>query len=362
MKKAIVIVLVLVVLALIVYRISTYQTSELAQSISDIQKAQGVPVEVITAEKTVLEFSRQYSSTVKGFSQTSAIVHLMESVKNVHVDVGDLVSTGDVLMELNKSNPQAQYQQAKLASDNAAQEFSRISALYEQGAVSRQMLDQATLARDIAESNFNNARELVEITAPIDGVVTDVMFRPGEVVSPGDAVVTISTINKVKCELWVGDKDHQQIRTGQLAQVITSGSSTSNFQNGISGKVHEISLSTNPESHLYKVVVVADNNSMALKPGQLVLVRIVIESVPDVLVIPKDAVIIQNGSPFVYKIIGDIAELTPITIGLENRNHLEVSSGLSLGDTIVVYGMNRLKSGDRVKIVSATEEVVNVSQ
>lgn len=361
MKKAIVIILVLAVLVLIVYRIATHQQTQMAQSIEDIQREQGVPVETQTVEKSTLTFSRQFSGTIEGYSQTSAIANLMETVKEVHVEVGDKVSTDDVLVELDKTNPQAQYQQAKLARDNAVTEHNRIDALFKQGAVSKQTLDQITLAKDIAESNFSNANKLLEITAPIDGIVTDVMFKPGELVSPGDAVATISNMDKIKCKLWVGEADHDRIKIGQKA-VFSPSISNPTSDKQIMGKVSEIALSADRESHLYRVVVNADNTQGWLRPGQLVPVQIIIESIPNILTILKDAIITQNNITYVYKVENNIATLTPITLGKENRKHVQVIDGLTMGDTIVVYGMNRLQSGDRVKIVSGTEEVVNVSQ
>jgi len=362
MKKAIIIILVFILLASIIYKISTYQKQSAAQSISDIQRQQGVPVEVLLARKDTLVYSREFSGVVEGFSQTSAIAHLMESVSEIRVKVGDTVSPGDVLVVLNKSNPQAQYQQGKLALENAEREFARVSALFDQGAVSRQMCDQATLARDIARSNFSNARELVEITAPIGGIVTDVMIKPGQIVTPGDKVATISETNRVKCELWVGDADRQRIKAGQMALFYSQGDPSSDTSSAIPGVVEEVALSANLESHLYKVVARADNRGGAMRPGQLVSVRIITESVPDVMVIPRDAIIFQNDKPFVYHVESGLAQLLPITMGRENRDRVEVSAGLSFGDTIVVYGMNRLKSGEKVKIVSSSREAANVSE
>ncbi len=361
MKKAIVIIIFVVILGLIFYRIATYQKGESPQSIEDIQKQQGVPVETLLIEPDTLVNSRQFSGTIEGYSQTSAVAHLMESVKEIRVSVGQRVSEGEVLAVLDNTNPQARYQQSELALNNARREFDRIKALYDKGAVSRQMLDQATLAKDIAQSNFANAKELVEITAPIDGIVTDVMPKPGEMVSPGDAVVTISNIEKIKSELWVGDADRQRIKPGQPAQFLLSGSNpeTNNGQN-IHGKVTEVALSADPESHLYKITVVADNSQGRLRPGQLVTVRIVTESIPNVLLIPQDAVVYQNNIPYVYKITNDHAQLTPITPGRKTSDQLEVTDGLTSGETIVVYGMNRLKSGDKIKVVSSPQEAVNV--
>jgi membrane fusion protein (multidrug efflux system) len=357
MKKAIVIIIVLAILAAIVYRIATYHKTQVAQSIQDIQKQQGVPVEVLTVQQDTLTYTRDFSSTVEGFYQTSAVTHLMESVKEVRVKVGESVSAKDVLIVLDQTNPQAQFQQARLARDNARQEYDRVKALYDKGAVSRQMYDQVTLAKDIAETNFSNARELVEITAPIAGVVTDVKVKEGQVVNPGQPVVTISATDKVKCEFWVGDADRQLIKTGQMAQFITSNQNLeSTSQEELMGKVSEVALSADPESHLYKVTVVADNTKAELRPGQLITVVVTVETVPNVLLIPYDAVILKNDKPFMYKVNNGIAQSIPIALGRKNRNHVEVVNGLSLGDSIVVYGMNRLKSGDKVQIVTLTGE------
>jgi RND family efflux transporter MFP subunit len=363
MKKAIVIIIVIAVLALIVYKISTYQKGQVAQSISDIQREQGVPVEVQTVRQDTLVYSLRFSGNVAGYSQAWATSHLTEKVSEVPVKVGDRVSKGDVLVVLNKSNPQAQYQQAELAFENAEKEYKRIGALYEQGAVSRQTYDQTTLARDMAQTNFANATDLVEVTAPIDGVVTDILYKHGEVVSSNSPVVVVSRIDRIKCELWVGDADRQQIKLGQIAQFSRSTNELSaNGQYALKGTVTEVALSADSETHLFKVVVAADNRHNVLIPGQLVSVTIITLTIPKVLLIPKDAVILQDDKPYIFKVENNVANLIPITLGRENMNESEIVSGLSAGDTIVVYGMNRVKSGEKVKIVTMSGEVANVSE
>ena len=363
MKKAIVIIIVIAVLALIIYRISTYEKGQVAQSISDIQKEQGVPIEAQTVTQDTLVYSLQFSGNVEGYSQATTISHLTEKVSEVRVKVGDRVSKGDVLVLLNKSNPQAQYQQARLAYENAEMEYKRISALYEQGAVSRQAYDQATLARDMAQTNLSNATELIEITAPIDGVVTDILYKYGEVVTANTPVVAVSSTDKIKCELCVGDADRQQIKTGQVAQFSRStNEQSSNSKYALKGTVTEVALSADDETHLFKIVVAADNRDGLLIPGQLVSVKIITRSIPDVLLIPKDAIIMQNDQPYLFKVENNIANLVPITLGRESMNRAEIVKGLSAGDTIVVYGMNRLKSGEKVKIVTSQMEAANVSE
>jgi RND family efflux transporter MFP subunit len=363
MKKAIVIIIVIAVLALIIYKISTYQKGQTAQSISDIQREKGVPVEVQTVRQDTLVYSLQFSGNVEGYSEARAISHLTEKVSEVRVKVGDRVVKGDVLVELSKTNPQAQYQQAKLAYDNAKREYERVSALYEQGAVSRQTYDQTALAKDMAQTNLSNATELVEVTAPIDGVVTDILYKHGEVVSSNTPVVVVSSIDRIKCDLLAGDADRQQIKLGQIAQFSRSTTeSSANTEYALQGTVTQVALSADNETHLFKIVAAADNRNNVLIPGQLVSVKIITQTFPNVLLIPQDAIIMQNDKPFVFNVENDIANLIPITLGRENMNTAEVVKGLSAGDTIVVYGMNRLKSGEKVKIVTSTGEVANVSE
>jgi len=125
----------------------------------------------------------------------------------INARVGDYVKTGDVLFELDKSGAQSQFYQAQAVFLNAQKDFERMKNLFNEGAVSRQALDQAQTGYDVAKANFDAAKSTVEITSPISGVVTAINVNIGDLANPQMPLATVANIGRMKAKFNVGESD-----------------------------------------------------------------------------------------------------------------------------------------------------------
>jgi len=345
--KNIGIVIVLLIVVVIAIRIVTKGRGEVVPSISDIQKREGVPVRIETTQKGNLSRTLQFTGTIEGEEQSVIASRLMETVKDIPVRVGQRVSRGQVVVRLDDINPQAMYRQAKATMDNAKADFERMQTLYQQGAVSKQVLDQTKLGYDVAQSNFAAARDLVELPSPVSGEVVRIHVKAGETVSPGMPVVTVAASKEVRVKFYASSEERRMVSAKQQARIYLSLSDTT-WTSAIVDKVED---AADPQTRLFEITVKSDNPEGMLKPGVLTKVDVIIEERKDVLSVSKEA-LMTNGATTVFVVdTNNKAAKRTLTLGIRTSDRAESLTGLQAGERVVVYGQNRLTEGDPIRII-----------
>ncbi|MFC1557849.1 efflux RND transporter periplasmic adaptor subunit [candidate division KSB1 bacterium] len=344
-------IIVLIIVGLFIVRgiiNSIEKSKEKVYSIPDIQKEQGIPVEVKKINTSTIRQSKIYSGTLKGIEQADATSKTQERVEKIRVKVGKKVRKGQIIASLNKSNPSAGYKQAKFTLELAEKEIERIRALYKEGAVSVSQLDQQENAYKLAKSNFETVEELLNIRAPISGVVTDIFIVEGQTVNPGQPVTRIAKFQQLELEVKVGEKDIRFVSEGQEALIKTANKE----DNHAIGKVDRIALSADPMDRNFTVWITISNNDLSLKPGLFATAELIFNERKDVIAADKLSLGDDNGSVYVYVVNNElICEKRNIVTGIADSDKMEVTSGLEIGEQVVVRGHSKLKGGEKVLIV-----------
>jgi RND family efflux transporter MFP subunit len=346
MKKIIVSSIIAMVVIIIGYRIATHTRGEKVQSIIQIQKEKGVPVEVAEVVSGNLEQRMNFTGTVEGINQAEALAQVMEKIVELKVNIGDRVKTGDIIAVLDPNNPQVRLSQADLALLDAERELKRMESLYQQGAISQQILEKTQLGYEIAKSNLEHAQDLLNVKAPIDGQVTDIFFSPGETPPPGETIARIAQTDRIKVKVEISSIHRNEIKLGQKGYIFT----VSNPDYKITGRVDRVARSANPDNRNFEVYITADNQNGYFQPGMSAEVEIVVMNKNNVLTIPQDALVKEGGRNFVF-VAEERARKVEVVPGFISGREIEIKSGLSRGQKIVVNGQNNLKEGDLISIV-----------
>ncbi|GAB7388330.1 efflux RND transporter periplasmic adaptor subunit [Bacillaceae bacterium] len=206
-----------------------------------------------------------------------------------------------------------------------------------------------------AEVNVQNAREQLDnvtVTAPISGMIAAVDGSTGQIVGPQTPVVTIVDTDPIVVKAMFSEKEIAKIKTGMkvLVEIPAIGKE-------VEAKINRVSPSLDPQLKAYPAEIAVPNPDGTLKPGMVVNVK-VLHSAAEAKypVIPREAVVEEEGKTFVYRIEGDRAQKTEIVIGQRTSEQVEVKKGISPGDTIVVKGQSLLKDGAKVKLVGDGED------
>lgn len=226
-----------------------------------------------------------------------------------------------------------------------------------------------------------------QIRAPFDGVVTKRYLSPGVVVSPGQAILNIAQIDKVRIQANVSDKDVSFVYVGAKA--------TASFPRLPNKKVNSVISSLSPladqSSRTSVAEAIIDNPGLALYPGDFAILEISTSFDKGAITVPSSAIITKNGRTAVWitkaihsteKIIytctmdpqikedkpgdcpickmklvpmnantGKIAQLAYVTVGTDNGDRTQILSGINPGDEVIYQGHRYLKEGDAVSSV-----------
>lgn len=242
------------------------------------------------------------------------------------------------------------YRQSRARYLQALRDYERMKELYESGAVSMQDYENARTSYDVERADFEANKEMVDISSPIDGVLTEITLNEGDPVSPGEILATVAVIDKVRVELNLSSNKAHFIKKGQSVRIVLD---TSPNNAVIIGVVETISLSANKETGLFEAKILLENPDGLLKPGTIAKVEILVYSNETATTIPKGGLISNNDGFFVF-VVGDEkrAEKREVILGWEGEDEIEIIEGLKTGEVVVVKGQNKLEDGDLVYIHS----------
>ena len=136
-------------------------------------------------------------------------------------------------------------------------------------------------------------------------------------------------------------------KEGQIAKINVDAYPDELFE-GVVDKVSPI-VDLNSRTALVEIEIPNDNHK--LKPGMFARIKILIEEKEGVLTIPRDAIIRENSSHYVFVVKNNRVDRKKIETGLHEDNKFEVINGLSEGELVVTMGNTRLKEGDTVEVV-----------
>jgi len=350
MKRTIIILLILALSALIVYRFIDQKRVTATETIALIQAKEGYPVETAVATQNQFSMTRRYTGTVVGAEETGVISMIGEYIEAVLVRQGDAVKQDQPLFRLSKNNPTARYYAAKLALDNAENELKRIQTLFTQGAVPQQALDGVTLQRDLARDGLRISESLLEIRAPMDGVIGELTGEVGQFAAPGFPLAKIVSASKPRVRVHIPAGDRELVKAGSVCNLRTNGTV-------IKGRIERIALSAEQKDRSFQAWITLDGNpnSKAFSPGLLIDVEVNVLSVDQAVLVPPSALIRTGDHWKLFSIEGGKAIVKQIEVGGKNGSFAYIRSGISVGEEVVVSGANLLFDKAPVRIINRSK-------
>ncbi len=309
----------------------------------------------------------KYSGRVVASKQLGVVSTTVGKVTQYFVDVGDIVEEGDILFQLDTSDLQdnmlslqANYDVTKLAYTNAETNYNNSKILYAEGVISQSDFEQSTYSYDAARANLRSVEVQIEtlqnsiektvILSPISGTITDRSIEKGGYASSSSPAYTIMNFSPVKIEVGVSEQLINRIEVGQEAEVLVRAVSDKAYQ----GVVTAISPIMDATS-MYTVSLEVPNEDYLIKSGMLSEVTFILESAEDALVIPVNAIIPSDDGSYVYIVKQGnpeeyYVEKVFVETGILTGNYVEIVSGLSAGENLVIKGQTYLSDGERVQV------------
>jgi RND family efflux transporter MFP subunit len=322
-----------------------------------------VTVKVAPIVRTGIKATIYSVGTVHASNNASISAKLPGKVEKILAEEGDRVKAGQTLLILEKTDLILTVRQATAALSMAEAGFAkaqlgwnRAQELLQQGIASQEQYDTARADYDIAEARVKQAKADLElaryhldntnVTNLFGGVVTRKFVDIGERVSPGQPLFEVAEIQPVEVEIGVSDRRFSELRVGQPVTISVDGYPDRKF----TGEVTKIQPAIDPATRTFKVTVRVANPEELLKPGMFARAEIEIGYHPDALVMPKSAVLEEEGRYYAVAVRDGRVHRTDVTLGYRDGERIEVLGGLAEGEQVVLEGAYALGQGVPVRI------------
>ncbi len=326
------------------------------------------PVKVAVLEPGSSERTLSYSGVVRpriesviGFRVPGKVVERLANVGDRLV-VGDAIARlDDTDLKLAENSARAAVGSARTRRDVAIANLDRAKPLLPQGFISKAVydvrkneVDAAVAALDTAEAQLRQAANAVGyavLVADKPGIVTAVSAEPGQVLSTGQAVITLAVSGETEIMIAVPEQDTGHLSVGQQAKV----SLWSGPRENIAGRIREIAGQADAASRTYAVRVAVSAPPQMMRLGMTATVKFSVSEGTTAMVVPLAAVTEIGGSRVVFVVdrASKVVHATPITVSGVAADGVRIVSGLEAGDIVVSAGVQFLRDGMRVRLAAA---------
>lgn len=324
---------------------------------------------VSLATPTTREVVREVvaSGTVAAWEEVEVGVELSGlRVSSVEVEVGSIVSAGDVLLRLDDrtlatqlTQSEAQVHEAATNLETARRRAARVRELARSQMVALQDAEEAEAARDNAQAQLNTAiagrdaarvqRDFTVVRAPVDGVVSSRTVQPGQVVGGGELLRLIRD-GRLEWRAELAEDDLLRVATGTRVQVDTP-------TGRVDGTVRRVSPALDVQSRTGTVYADLPDPG-PLRAGMFAQGRIALGRATALLV-PRDAVVHRDGRAHVFTVDDEgRARERGIELGSAHGDQVEIRGGLAAQDRVVARGAGFLGDGDLVRVIEGDAAAV----
>jgi RND family efflux transporter MFP subunit len=349
-------------------------------------------------EKIVVTMSPARTGSLRVKSELNGILTANETVniftkiggqvQTVGADVGNQVSAGQLLLQLDTKELNAQLQQAQAAvqavKDQADQamiaidtansnleliqkSYDRAKALFDAGAISQSQLDDAQNKLIQAKNAYENAHKQLNtasgsglaqavaaenllqieigngtINCPVSGIVSSRKINPGEIAIPGTPLMTVVDISTLKMQGNISQ---------ELVPLLAIGKKVSLTVDALPGQILDGEITqigpVSTSAGQYFPVVITVKNPGSLMAGMTATASVII-SIPARVIVPLSALRNSGGNDYVFMVRDGIAHRQQVKLGYKNNSEVQVISGLNLKDNVATSNLGILHDNMKV--------------
>ena len=295
--------------------------------------------------------------TIKAYQETTLYAKVAGYLKTITVDKGDPVKEGALLAEIEAPELIADRAKSKSEMEVAAIAYKRLGDSQSQAPdlVAPQTVDEARARFGIAKANLERTETLLnymKIVAPFSGIVTRRMVDPGAFIpaatsgssAQNAAILSLSDFSRVRVQVAVPEIEAALVRVGQPLKVTVEGLPGRSFE----GKVTRFAYVLEETTRTMLVEAELPNPSLDLRPGMYATVKIGVEQKADALLVPVEAAGTEKAGPFAFTVAENKAKKTRLQTGFNDGTNVEILSGLTQGQKVVVLGKRPLADGQAI--------------
>lgn len=325
----------------------------MASACGSKSETDGATTETVQEEKPKVKLAKvtvrpvdqvtEYTATVKADVVNKIAPSTPVRIKRILVEVGDRVSKGQKLVEMDDVNATS----LKYDLDNVETEFKRIDELYKVGGVSKSDWDNMRTNLDKLRRSYANLVENTQLLSPINGIVTARNYDNGDLYSGASPVLVVEQISPVKLLVNVSENNFPKVKRGDKVSVKLDVYGDEEF----TGVVDLIYPTINEATRTFPVEVKLANANQRVRPGMFARVTMHFGTA-DHVVVPDMAVVKQAGSGdrYVYVYKDGKVSYNKVQLGRRMNTEYELISGVENNSQVVIAGQKALLDGMEVTV------------
>lgn len=262
---------------------------------------------------------------------------------------GQAVRKGQVLVRLRDADAQAGLVDARARARLATLALARAQSLLDRGDVAQADVDRAEADDALARAAVTRAEEALRrttIAAPFDGVVGRRDVSEGQTVDPSRVLTRVESLTHLAVDVALPEAALATVAVDQPASITLDALGVR-----VPAHVSYVSPRVRAESRTVDVRVAFDRADPRLRPGMSARVEIVTSQRPEAILVPTQALVPgANGMSLWLAGADGVAALAPVQTGARQADRIEITSGVKVGDRVIVEGLSRLRPGAKVVV------------
>jgi membrane fusion protein, multidrug efflux system len=319
------------------------------------------PPEAVT---TIIAKQLKWPDTLNAIGTIAAVQGVTVSadlpgiVERIDFESGASVHAGDILVQLDSKQEQAQLAAVESDRDLARLNFERLKDLVQEGAISRADYDRAAAEQRQTEAKVGEVRTAIErktIRAPFSGILGIRQVNLGQYLSAGDAVVPLQSLDPIYVNFSVPQQDAERTPVGRNVRITTADSTDLEF----AGQVTAINSVVDEVTRNVQVQATLANPQNKLRPGMFVQTEVDLGMSQPIVPVPASAVNyapygdsvfvvanLQNQNGQTYRGVRQQV----VKLGPSRGDQISIVSGVKSGEEVVTSGVFKLRNGAAVLV------------
>lgn len=315
--------------------------------------SEAVPVEVAQASRRAIAASYTGTAPLEARAESQVVAKTSGVALAVMVEEGQHVQAGQVLVRLDSARAELQAAQTNATMRKLEANYARSKQLAEQRLLSANDNDQ--LRYDLENARAANRMANLELSyakveAPISGIVASRSIKTGNFVQINSPIIRIVDTSRLEATLNVPERELATLKAGLPVQMQVDAMPGKVF----TGTVDRVAPVVDSGSGTFRVICAFEGGG-TLQPGMFGRLRIDYDNRADALVVPRAALLDDEGDPAVFVVRGKKVARVPVKLGYLDGAWAEVRSGLKLGDQVVVAGKTALREGTEVQLINTAQ-------
>jgi len=314
---------------------------------SNSREIAAIPVSVTIVEPVSIRDAVILPGETEAYEDVKVAANAAGRVEWIGLREGQTVQKGALLAKIDVSAHKAALEHAKAAYNLASDLCERRRRLYANKIIAQEELDQSETQLTLALTDLEQIKVRYNHgfpKSPITGIINHLYVDVGEYADIGKPIADIVNIDRIKINVRVPELDVRYVKKGQKTPIKIDAFA----ERPLIGTVDFVSFKADPATKTFLVRSVIDNPGHDIRPGMIGRVAFVRRMIPDAVAAPLFAIVDKGGERIVFVEKEGVAESRVISIGVIEGDRVEITSGLDIGDHLIVKGHTEVEDGMKV--------------